>query len=830
MRFAFDFETYAFTPEVQIPPGVCMSYVEYEGPLAMQPQLVTGLEGVGILWNRLSNGYHIVGAETAFDFLVSVVTAQRHSTELSESLLELWHRAYKEDRVYDVFVRQKLIDLAADCYRYEKLPSGKWRNNEYSLAGLARRHTHLRLQKDNPWRLKFGELDGVPIEQYPTEASEYALEDALATALVDKEQDAQARNDTRIIQNFPGFDPLMDQFRQVRACVPLKVMSAIGLRTNPEAVQHFKAEVEIEHDRVREELLELGLIKRRYVRDSKAILARLSEFGTVGEGTSKATLERSGCDRLTAVAKYKSCKKRLESLESALFDPRIYEPAMESQLSLVLTGLKELHTAHGLFANATEGLVRIDTSRNTKSAQARQYAAYKACGRDVPHTESYNPKEHQPTECVALDADACAVTGDESMGSYADFVSLAKMMSNDIPNLLEKGKYYPIHTRFETILETGRTSSSNPNIQNLRRLPGIRECFVPRKGNVFIGADFGKLELHTLAQTCIWVLGFSRMAEVLNAGLDPHSEMAAKILRQTYEYTESHRDEFEVDNARTAGKGVNFGAPGGLGPATLAVYAWKNYGVRLGKTPENPEPSKEQVEVAAKELIQLFKDNWSEMPHYFGWVENQGVQKIDKNGNFVYEESKFGLRPSRAFNIVQPWSGRLRAGATYCSACNSPFQGLGSDVAKLALWYVWEACYGLSELGKEDPLYGCLLVGFVHDDIMLECVEARAPEAAERLAELMCRAGREVLPDVPVKADPVVFRQWSKLAKTWRENGKTGRLIPWDIYEAARKELLKAETDDKAREKFEACERDPKKFLLKLRFPSNVVEKVVNNE
>jgi DNA polymerase-1 len=89
--------------------------------------------------------------------------------------------------------------------------------------------------------------------------------------------------------------------------------------------------------------------------------------------------------------------------------------------------------------------------------------------------------------------------------------------------MLRMGVEFPIHTRFD-IVETGRTSSSGPNVQNIRRLPGIRECFVPRDGWWFMQADYPGLELKTLAQVCIWLLGQSRLAEVLNARTRPPSD------------------------------------------------------------------------------------------------------------------------------------------------------------------------------------------------------------------------------------------------------------------------------------------------------------------
>ncbi|NCX22192.1 MAG: S1 RNA-binding domain-containing protein, partial [Betaproteobacteria bacterium] len=78
-------------------------------------------------------------------------------------------------------------------------------------------------------------------------------------------------------------------------------------------------------------------------------------------------------------------------------------------------------------------------------------------------------------------------------------------------------------------------TSSSPNIQNLPRKGGMRECFVPRPGYVFAAADYEQMELRTVAQVCLAQFHFSRLAEALNAGLDPHLEMAARIVGVSYE-------------------------------------------------------------------------------------------------------------------------------------------------------------------------------------------------------------------------------------------------------------------------------------------------------
>ena len=169
------------------------------------------------------------------------------------------------------------------------------------------------------------------------------------------------------------------------------------------------------------------------------------------------------------------------------------------------------------------GLVRSSGTRDTKAAKALMMSVCQAKSLPIAETDSGD---------VSLDDAACKATGDPVLAAYADYSSLAKVVSTDLPILL-KGVDKPIQTRFEPLLETGRTSSSKPNIQNIKRLAGMRECFRPRPGHVYVDADYGMLELCTFAQTCLWWFGRSRMAEVLNSEdeNDPHLAFAAQILR-----------------------------------------------------------------------------------------------------------------------------------------------------------------------------------------------------------------------------------------------------------------------------------------------------------
>jgi DNA polymerase I len=384
------------------------------------------------------------------------------------------------------------------------------------------------------------------------------------------------------------------------------------------------------------------------------------------------------------------------------------------------------------------GLVRADGSRNVKAARARMIWACEQAGKPLRMTDGGKSRKPQ----VSLDSDACEASEDSLLEDYAELTSLKNVLSKDIP-VLRAGTSFPVHTTFG-LAASGRSTSSKPNVQNPRRLPGIRECFIPRPGKVFAQADFSGLELHTLAQCCLALFRQSHLAEVLNAGLDPHTAFAADILGISYEAAVEGKkvgDE-AVDNARQTAKVANFGFPGGLGAESLCVFARKTYGVLL-------------TEERAKELKAQWLDRWPEMRLFF-----------DHAGKLVDEDTGEAL-------VKQVFSERWRGGCFYTAACNTYFQGLGADAAKRAAYLVSRACYA----EPESVLYGSRPVNFVHDEIILENDDGpQAHDVALELGRVMVAGANEFLPDVPARVEPLLARCWSKKSKPVYEGG---RLVPW---------------------------------------------------
>lgn len=418
------------------------------------------------------------------------------------------------------------------------------------------------------------------------------------------------------------------------------------------------------------------------------------------------------------------------------------------------------------------GLVRSDGTRDTKVAKRRMIevcvreeipvirtdAHFKGAGKCKALDGTALPDEDDAcAEHVCLDADACEASEDDILISYAERTTLAKQLSNDIP-ALAKGTEFPVHSRYG-LAATGRTTSSKPNIQNQSKRPGFRECFVPRPGRVFAQCDYPGLELYTWAQCCKTWFGFSKLGDALNAGMDPHLYLAAHMLGISYEEASSRFDAGDplVVKTRQQAKPGNFGFAGGMGPPKFIATTRKQLGraafEKLGLTLDGENGTR-----SAKELKEMWKRAWPESePHFARAAAACG------NGRLGHVESLF--------------TKRIRGGTTYCATCNTPFQGLGADCAKNAMWLVAKAQY----VQPESPLYNTRTVAFVHDEIILEVDDnERAHDAAYELARLMAEAANVFLPDVPIplsKLKPLLMRRWSKNAKPVHDTN--GRLIPW---------------------------------------------------
>ena len=340
-----------------------------------------------------------------------------------------------------------------------------------------------------------------------------------------------------------------------------------------------------------------------------------------------------------------------------------------------------------------------------------------------------------------------ACQGNSSLASLLRISSEQKLLNTYVP-LLAKGVDAPIHSYWNVLVKTGRTSCRRPNLQNQPRRPGVRECFVPRPGHVFIACDYHCAELRSLAQVLLDKYGASAMARALLDGQDLHVKTAASILGISYTdaLERHHQKDKEVAKMRQLAKALNFGLPGGLGAARFTEFA------------AAPPYYQTLTLDEAKALKETWLSVYPEMRTYFA--------DIGRNT----------MRGGDSFTLRQHRSGRLRGGAGYCDGANSYFQGLTADGMKIALWRVTRECYD-QEPGS--PLSGVRVVAMIHDELILEAPAEYAAEAAKRVEQLMSEGMSVVTPDIPAPAEAALMRRWSKAASD-PVHDATGRLIPYE--------------------------------------------------
>jgi DNA polymerase I-like protein with 3'-5' exonuclease and polymerase domains len=256
-----------------------------------------------------------------------------------------------------------------------------------------------------------------------------------------------------------------------------------------------------------------------------------------------------------------------------------------------------------------------------------------------------------------------------------------------------------IHPRYNLMVNTGRTSCSKPNFQQLPKLGGIREMFIPTsKEDTFIITDYSAIELSTLAQVCYDYYGYSEMRERINAGDDLHKYYASVMNGcELDEVTKQQRQE---------AKAANFGFPGGLGIDTFIEFS-AGYGLEL-----------------TQEKAQEMKDVWfAAFPEMEDYMKNE-------------------------IGEVFTLTGRKRGNTSYCAEKNTPFQGLAADGAKIAL-------YNLDKAGFK-------IVGFVHDEIITQVAKSGAEQALKKQEEIMIDSMREVVPDVRVGVESDISDFYTK--------------------------------------------------------------------
>ncbi len=270
-----------------------------------------------------------------------------------------------------------------------------------------------------------------------------------------------------------------------------------------------------------------------------------------------------------------------------------------------------------------------------------------------------------------------------------------------------------IHTRFkQTGTETGRLSSSEPNLQNQDHRKEVRSLFIPSAGCRFVIADYAQLEVRIAAL----ISGDENLRAVFQ---DPKGDIHAETCRGIFGEP-SDMDPETRKRTRTLSKNILFGSLFGGGHKTVIRFAAKS-DVRI-------EPDE------ARNYQQAFFEKY---PTLKRWHEKAG----DTRPEFVY--NLLGRR-----RYIQP-------GTAYCTRINHPVQSTAAEGMKIALVRLYHD-------------HGILALLNVHDEIIVEVPAgeaSRVKDVVEReMISSMYRASKQdpENPIVPIAVDAGVADSWAE--------------------------------------------------------------------
>lgn len=290
-----------------------------------------------------------------------------------------------------------------------------------------------------------------------------------------------------------------------------------------------------------------------------------------------------------------------------------------------------------------------------------------------------------------------------------------------IPNIAADGYIYASYLIHGT--ETGRWSSSNPNMQNIA--PRLKPIFTSRfPGGKIVEIDFSQLELRLIA----WATGCKFMLEAYRRGEDLHVNFATKVLK---------RPPKDKEERKRKGKTPNFGLAYCASPRRFSL----EYGVPLDE---------------AEELHRIWHETNVEVQPWMTSVQ----RKAERDGWVKGFLGRIRHLPDAQLEV--PYGQRDNPDAkkkihAKMAASNFPIQNLGGE---LNSWWFARATLELQRMGlKAVPL------GATHDSGTFDC-PAHEEETVIRVAvRWMTEEIHKRFPwiGVPLVADPESGPSWGEM-------------------------------------------------------------------
>ena len=294
---------------------------------------------------------------------------------------------------------------------------------------------------------------------------------------------------------------------------------------------------------------------------------------------------------------------------------------------------------------------------------------------------------------------------------YRHYAKLQSTYVVGLQPLVNRGR---IHTEFnQCITQTGRLSSTNPNLQNIParsdEAKDIKSAFIASDGCVLVSADYSQIELRLLAH----MSGDEQLIEAFNHDDDIHAITASQILGiPVSEVTPAQRRD---------AKAVNFGI----------IYGISGFG--LAENLSIPQ-------YKAREFIQ----NYFVMhPKVREFMDRCIADARERGYSLTMTGRRRNLSDINASNYM------VRSAAERM-AMNTPLQGSAADIIKIAMINVENRLKGMKSK----------MILQIHDELIIDAAKDEEEEVKKILSYEMENAVRL---SVPLVAEAKVAENWGEL-------------------------------------------------------------------
>lgn len=270
-----------------------------------------------------------------------------------------------------------------------------------------------------------------------------------------------------------------------------------------------------------------------------------------------------------------------------------------------------------------------------------------------------------------------------------------------------------IHPSFSQYgANTGRFTSSKPNMQQVPHEKEIRSIFKAPEGSKIITADYSQIELRIIAE----VSQEPEFIKIYKNNGDLHRKTAALVL--------SKPEQDVTKDERQQAKAVNFGFAYGLGAPSFKSKAKNDYGLDISL--EN-----------ATFIRAKFFNSYPVLDYYLKQIAlkaalNQEIR--NKAGRIVRFEQN-----------LQSWQYENMGK-------NTPIQSLSADITKTAMGNLYIAL----------KPYNIKLINTVHDELVFECKDEHVEICKKIIDEIMVASAQRYITTIPSPVEISVNQVWSK--------------------------------------------------------------------